>query len=226
MTLILYGLPLSPFYRKVEMTLREKGVPFEAEAVNIMPMPDWFKEISPSQRIPVLRDTELGTEGVQGTIPDSSAICAYLEKKHAAPAIYPNDPYDFARAIWLEEYTDSDLAGSVGMGIFRPIMFPKFAGKEPDLDTARKTWKEKLPRNFDYLEETLGDNEFLVGNQFSIADVALICQLINLEVVAGRPDATRWPKIASFAERLGARESLTRNLAICRKIAGEPYDLS
>ena len=226
MSLILYGLPLSPFYRKVEMTLREKGVPFEAEAVNIMPMPDWFKEISPSQRIPVLRDTELGTEGVEGTIPDSSAICAYLEKKHATPAIYPKDPYDFARAIWLEEYTDSDLAASVGMGIFRPIMFPKFAGKEPDLDTARKTWREKLPRNFDYLEETLGNNEFLVGNQFSIADVALICQLINLEVVAGRPDATRWPKIASFAERLGARESLTRNLAICRKIAGEPYDLS
>ena len=226
MSLILYGLPLSPFYRKVEMTLREKGVPFEAEAVNIMPMPDWFKEISPSQRIPVLRDTELGTEGVQGTIPDSSAICAYLEKKHAAPAIYPNDPYDFARAIWLEEYTDSDLAGSVGMGIFRPIMFPKFAGKEPDLDTARKTWKEKLPRNFDYLEETLGDSEFLVGNQFSIADVALICQLTNLEVVAGRPDAARWPGIASFIERLSARESLTSNLAICRKIAGEPYDLS
>jgi len=137
LSLILYGLPLSPFYRKVEMTLREKGVPFEAEAVNIMPMPDWFKEISPAQRIPVLRDTEIGTEGVPGTIPDSSAICAYLEKKHPTPAIYPEDPYESGRAVWLEEYADSELAASVGMGIFRPIMFPKFAGKEPDLDTAR-----------------------------------------------------------------------------------------
>lgn len=226
MSLILYGLPLSPFYRKVEMTLREKGVPFEAEAVNIMPMPDWFKEISPAQRIPVLRDTEIGTEGVPGTIPDSSAICAYLEKKHPTPAIYPEDPYESGRAVWLEEYADSELAASVGMGIFRPIMFPKFAGKEPDLDTARKTWREKLPRNLDYLEETLGDDEFLVGKQLSIADVALICQLTNLEVVAGRPDAARWPGIVAFIERVGARESLASNLAICRKIAGEPYDLS
>ena len=226
MSLILYGLPLSPFYRKVEMTLREKGVPFEAEAVNIMPMPDWFKEISPAQRIPVLRDTEIGSEGVPGTIPDSSAICAFLEKKHPTPAIYPQDPYEFGRAVWLEEYADSELAGCVGMGIFRPIMFPKFAGKEPDLDTARATWKEKLPRALDYFEETLGDDEFLVGKQLSIADVALICQLTNLEVVAGRPDAARWPGIVAFIERVGARESLTANLAICRKIAGEPYDLS
>ncbi len=226
MSLILYGLPLSPFYRKVEMTLREKGVPFEAEAVNIMPMPDWFKEISPAQRIPVLRDTEVGTEGVPGTIPDSSAICAFLEKKHPTPSIYPQDPYEFGRAVWLEEYADSELAGCVGMGIFRPIMFPKFAGKEPDLDTARKTWQEKLPRNFDYLEEMLGDNEFLVGGQLSIADVALFCQLTNLEVVAGRPDAARWPGIVAFIERVSSRDSLTANLEICRKIAGEPYDLS
>ena len=76
MSLILYGLPLSPFYRKVEMCLREKDIPFEAEAVNILPMPDWFKEISPAKRIPVLRDTEIGKEGVPGTIPDSSAICS------------------------------------------------------------------------------------------------------------------------------------------------------
>lgn len=226
MAIILYGMPLSPFYRKVEMTLREKDIAFEAEAVNIMPMPDWFKEISPSRKIPVLRDTEVGAEGVAGTIPDSSAICAYLEKKQPKPQLYPEDPYDLARAIWLEEYADGDLAASVGMGIFRPIMFPKFAGKEPDLDTARKTWKERLPRNFDYLEETLGDSEFLVGGQLSIADVALVCQLTNLEVVAGRPDAARWPALVSFIERVTARESLASNLAVCRKVAGEAYDLS
>ena len=54
MSLILYGAPLSPFVRKVDITLREKGVPFELEPVNIMPMPDWFQEISPARRIPVL----------------------------------------------------------------------------------------------------------------------------------------------------------------------------
>ena len=226
MSLILYGLPLSPFYRKVEMCLREKDIPFEAEAVNILPMPDWFKEISPAKRIPVLRDTEIGKEGVPGTIPDSSAICAFLEKKYPEPALYPEDPYAHGRAVWLEEYADSELAGAVGMGIFRPIMFPKFAGKEPDLDTARKTFNKKLPPHLDYLEQTLDGAEFFVGNALSIADVAIVCQLTNLEVVAGRPDASRWPGLNGLVDRLSARKSLESNLAICRKIAGEPFDLS
>ena len=121
MSLILYGAPLSPFVRKVDALLREKGADFELESVNIMPMPDWFKAISPARRIPVLRDTDVGEEGPLGTIPDSSAICAYVERKFPEPAIYPSDPYDHGRAVWLEEYCDTELAAVVGMGIFRPI---------------------------------------------------------------------------------------------------------
>ena len=93
MGLILYGAPLSPFVRKADALLREKGAPFELESVNIMPMLDWFKEISPARRIPVLRDTDIGEEGPPGTIPDSSAICAYVEQKFPEPAFYPADPY-------------------------------------------------------------------------------------------------------------------------------------
>ncbi len=94
MSLILYGAPLSPFVRKADALLREKGATFELESVNIMPMPDWFKEISPARRIPVLRDTSIGKEGPLGTIPDSSAICAYAERKFPEPALYPGDPYE------------------------------------------------------------------------------------------------------------------------------------
>ena len=226
MALILYGAPLSPFNRKVEMLLGEKGVPFQPEVVNILPMPDWFKEISPAHRIPVLRDTEVGEEGVPGTIPDSSAICAYLEQKYPEPAFYPKEPFQLARALWYEEYADSEMAGAIGMGIFRPIMFPRFAGKEPDVDTARKTWQEKLPRYFDYLEGEISGREFLVGDALSIADIAVGCQLINLSLVAGLPDAARWPALVAYAEKQLARPSIASNLAICRKIAKEPFDLS
>ena len=41
------------------------------------------------------------------------------------------------------------------------------AGKESDLDTARKTWNDTLPSHFDYLEGALEGNEYFVGGAFS-----------------------------------------------------------
>ena len=226
MSIILYGAPLSPFVRKADAMLREKGADFELESVNIMPMPDWFKEISPARRIPVLRDTSIGKEGPLGTIPDSSAICAYIERKFAEPALYPSDPYEHGRAVWLEEYCDTELAGVIGMGIFRPIQFARFQGKEPDLETARKTYAEKLPRVIDYLEGEMDGGRFLVGDVLSIADIALVCQLVQLELVAGRLDETRWPGVSGLVDRLTKRDSFGACIAICRKIVKqEPIDL-
>jgi len=226
MSLILYGAPLSPFVRKADALLREKGATFELESVNIMPMPAWFKEISPARRIPVLRDTEIGQEGRLGTIPDSSAICAYIERKFPEPACYPSDPYLHGRAVWLEEYCDTELAAPLGLGIFRPIQFNRFMGKEPDVEAARKTYAEQLPRPLDYLENEIGDREFLVGDALSIADIALACQLAQLELVAGPLDAARWPGVAGLVERSTARESFLPCLSICRKIVKQdPIDL-
>lgn len=233
MTLVLYGAPLSPFVRKVEVVLREKGVEFESESVNILPMPDWFKEISPARRIPVLRDRSVGTEGRAGTIPDSSAICGFLEKKHPSPPLYPSEPFAHGRALWLEEWADSELAQAIGLGIFRPLMFPRFQKQPPDVATAKATWSDKLPRLFDYLESELEaagagrpeEARHLIGGTLSIADVAIGVQLAQLEMVAGLPDVRRWPRAVTYAERLIARASFAPNLAICRKIVKERTDL-
>jgi len=226
MSLVLYGAPLSPFVRKADALLREKGVEFELQSVNIMPMPDWFKEISPARRIPVLRDTSIGADGTLGTIPDSSAICAFLERKFPEPALYPSDPYLHGRAVWIEEFCDSELAVNVGMGIFRPIQFARFQGKEPDVATAKKTYAERLPRQLDYLEGEIDGRDWLVGDALSIADLALACQLVQFELVAGAPDAARWPSVAGHLERMKKRASFEPCLEICRKIVKQdPIDL-
>jgi glutathione S-transferase len=226
MSLILYGAPLSPFVRKVDALLREKSLDFELESVNIMPMPDWFKQISPARRIPVLRDTSIGTEGPAGTIPDSSAICAFVERKHPEPAFYPEDAYLLGRAVWIEEFCDSELAGVIGMGIFRPIQFARFQRKEPDVATARTSYAERLPRPLDYLEGELTGSEFLVGDTLSIADIALACQLVQLSLVAGPLDASRWPSVAAHVDRMTSRPSFAPCLEICRKIVKQdPIDL-
>jgi len=206
--LLIYGMKGSPFVRKVQVVLAEKGVPYDLQPVSIFPAPEWFGEISPAKRIPVLRDRSVAAEGVAGTIPDSSAICAYLERKHPEPAVYPKADFAYARALWLEEYADTELAGLVGLGLFRPLVVARLLGKEPDVERGRKTLHEQLPPLFAHLERELGEGEYLVGDAFGIADVAVASQLVNLRFAGGRVDPARWPRLAAYAERMYARPSL------------------
>lgn len=204
---VIYGSPVSPFVRKVAAVCIEKGVPFEIEAVNVFDPPQWFLDISPMKRIPVLRDRSIAKEGVAGTVADSSAICALIEKKHPEPAAYPRDPYLHGRALFIEEYADTALAPAGGLGIFRPIFFAINQGKEPDIATARESWATKLPPVFDYLEATLGDGEFMAGDALSIADIAVTCCFMQVSLVAETP-LDGWPKLAAYLERMQARPSI------------------
>ena len=215
--LVVYGTPVSPFVRKVEAILRTQGVSYDFELINIMDMPDWFVEISPARRIPVIRDRSVGEEGVPGTIADSSAICVYLDRKLEA-GLYGRDAFEAGRIAWLEEYADTELALPLGMKLFRPILFPRFAGQESDVETARKTYQEELPRHFDYLEKALDDNEFFVGDQFSLADIAIGVQMTQLDIVAGIIDEGRWPGLAQHTLAMKSHPGFVDNLNACGKM--------
>lgn len=210
MTLTVYGASLSPFVRKVRVFLAEKNVAYTLEQVNIFPAPDWFVEISPLKRIPVLRDESIGPDA---TLPDSSAICGYLEKKHPAPALYPAEAFALGKALWYEEYADSDLAGAVGMGIFRPMIVNRLMGKEPDTATAEKTFHEKLPANFAWLEKEIGSKEFLAGDAFSIADISVATHFVNLAHAGYHPDAKAWPNLTRYLAAIHARPGFAACIA-------------
>jgi len=227
---ILYGSPLSPFQRKVEAVLALKGLDYECEAVSIPGPPDWYREMNPLGSIPSLRDPSIGSNGAEGSISDSSAICGYLEKKHKDPSLYPEDPFDYGRALWLEEYADTGMASAGGMGLFRPIIFNLFQGKEPDLDTARKTWNKKLPPLWDYLEKYLDDRNHFIGNSITIADIAVACQIFQTDLLAGTPDQKNWPALVAHYEMMKDHDCFARNRAACEKmlakIVPEKFDLS
>jgi len=229
-SLLLYGSPLSPFQRKVEAVLALKGLAYDCEDVSVMDMPGWYREISPLGRIPSLRDRSIAEEGPEGTITDSSAICGYLEKKQPEPAVYPADPFDHGRALWLEEYADTGLAMTGGLGLFRPIIFNLFQRKEPDLETARKTWNEKLPPLWDYLEAYLDGRAHFVGDGITIADIAVACQIAQTDMVAGIPDKSRWPALVAHYEAMKAHDCFQRSNEGCARIMAkmvpEKFDLS
>lgn len=227
---ILYGSPLSPFQRKAEAVLALKGLDYDCVAINIMAMPDWYLEISPLARIPALRDMSIGTEGTAGTIADSSAMCGYLEKKYPQPAAYPEDPFLYGRALWLEEYADSVMAMNGGGGVFRPIIFAAMTGGKPDMETARTTWNEKLPPLWDYLEGQLDGGEYFLGDTLSIADISIAAQLMQTDLIAGPPDAGKWPALVAFLNAMNGHDIFQRNLTACQKMLAkmvpEKFDLS
>ena len=205
--LVIYGSPVSPFVRKAAACCIIKGAAYTVQAVNVFNPPQWFRDISPMKRIPVLRDRAIAAEGVDGTIADSSAICAYIEKKHPAPALYPAGAFDHARALFWEEYADTALAMAGGLGIFRPVFFAVTKGEAPDLAKARAAWAEQLPPIFDVLEAGLGGQEFFVGGALSIADITIACVLGQIALVAHMP-LDQWPGLAAHYARMSAHPAI------------------
>lgn len=205
--LVLYGSPVSPFARKAMAVCAEKGVGFDFEAVNIMPMPDWFKEISPMRRIPVLRDRSIAAEGEKGTIADSSAMCSYIERKHPTPALYGETPYGHGRALMIEEYADTVVAMAGGGNIFRPIFFSIMQGKEADVGKASETWNNEFPAILSYLDGQLEGSDFFVEDNLTIADIAVTTCLMQASLVVEMPLGD-YPALAKHFENMSARPSI------------------
>jgi len=191
-----YGANASPFVRKVRVVLTEKNIPYDLEPVFPGPMaPPEFRAMSPLNKIPAFRDGDR-------TLADSSVICAYLERAYPTPALYPSDPYEYARALWFEEWADGGLTPVSGGKIFFPLVVgPRFFGREVDRAAVQKTIDEELPPFFDYLEGQLGGGEFLVGTAFSIGDIGVLTQFVNLGHAGITPDAARWPNLAAYVQR-------------------------
>jgi len=198
---IVYGANASPFVRKLRAFLAEKGIPYELEQVIPINVSPEFRKISPLGKIPAYRDGDV-------TLADSSVICAYLERTHPEPALYPSEPYEYARALWFEEYADGALAGAIGSKIFFPkIIAPRFFDRAPDEAAITKAVEEDLPPFFDYLESQLGDGPNIVGTRFSIGDIGIASPFVNLRHAGFGVDVRRWPKLARYVARVHSRPS-------------------
>src|SRR5579863_1420310 len=131
-----YGALGSPFVRKVLVAFAEKKIPFDHEQTIPFGAPPEFRKISPLGKIPAFRDGDR-------TLADSSVIIAYLERTHPEPSLYFSDPYDYARALWFEEYGDSGLAPITGGKVFfQKVLTPFLFKKEPDMAVVTKAVEE------------------------------------------------------------------------------------
>lgn len=200
MALKLIGAGLSPFVRKIRVILAEKGLAHEHEPLTPFgPNPE-YRKLHPLGKIPTLTDGDK-------VIPDSSAIAVYLERIAPNPALISADAYQAARAVWYEEYSDSTLVQALVPYFQQRVLFPLFMKRAGDEALVEKAANEAIPPVFTYLEQQIGENEYLVGNRFSLADIATASPLVNYQHGAGTIDRAKYPRLASYAERIHSRPS-------------------
>lgn len=195
----LHGVNLSPYVRKTRVALAEKGIDYDLIPVMPFGPSDEYLKISPLGKIPCYQEGDF-------TLPDSSAILAYLERKQPEPALYPSDPQQFARALWYEEYSDTRLTEACITAFIQRVI-QKMMGKESDEAAVAKSLEEKVPAAFGYLENELADRDFLAGGGFSIADIAVGSILVNFAHGGETVDASRWPRLADYVSRVHGRPS-------------------
>lgn len=203
---VLHGVSLSPFVRKVRIALIEKGIDYELESVMPGSSDPGFRKISPLGKVPVYQEGDF-------TLPDSSVICAYLERQQPKPALFPADTRDYARALWFEEYADTKLL-DVFIPVFSQRVVQTIVFKQPsDEALVSRALAESIPMAFDYLESVVPEDGWLVGDAFGIADLAVGAMFVGFRHGREAVDPGRWPKLAAYIARVDARPSVAELIA-------------
>ena len=191
-----FGLPLSPFVRKVHIAAAEKGIAIETVPVDPRnPSPE-FLAASPFRKIPALQDGDF-------LLADSTAILTYFEALQPAPALLPADPQARARAIWFEEVADTVLQPAAVKLVFNRFVAPKVLGRPGDEEAATQGEKELAPK-LEWLEGEVPDEGFLAGD-YSVGDIAVASLLRTLSFVGSGCDAAARPRTAAWFARVTER---------------------
>ncbi|HEX5305097.1 MAG TPA: glutathione S-transferase family protein [Dyella sp.] len=209
------GSPISPYVRKVLAVLELKGVAYRIDPIAPFVGNQEFSRLSPLRRIPVLIDGEL-------VLNDSSVICQYLEERHPAPALYPADLADRARARWLEEYADTHLGDVLIWKLFFQLGARRFLFREEaDEAMVRRAREEEIPAALDYLEAQLPSAGFAFG-ALSIADLTLASFFRTAAFVKYAIDAARWPRMVALVTAVMALPAMQKLAAMEDRIVRLP----
>lgn len=209
----LWGTGVSPYVRKVIVALAEKNIAYEQN--EILPkvllqatgqmVPETFDKISPLGKIPILQIGDFA-------IADSAVIIAYLDKKFTSGnPLYPDNPEAFARTLWFERYSDTALADVIHRKLFAELVVkPKVLNQQPDLVLVDQTKKHELPLVMDYLNQAVKQYQWIAGNEFTIADIAITTQLLALKLTGFEFKNNPWDNVNQYFSRVTSRPSFAK----------------
>jgi GST-like protein len=208
----LYSLP-TPNGVKVSIMLEETGLPYEWHLVDITKdeshTPE-FLSLNPNGKIPAIIDPN-GPGGEPLPLFESGAILEYLADKSGK--FLPADPARRWQTIqWLHFQM-----GGVGPMFGQLGFFHKFAGREYEDKRPLQRYADESKRLLGVLEARLEGRTWMMGEEYTIADIALMGWVRNLIGFYGAAEIVQYDMLRSvpaWLERCLARPAVQRGLNI------------
>ena len=208
----LYSLP-TPNGVKVSIMLEETGLPYEAHRVGFDTQDQLspeFLSLNPNNKIPAIIDPH-GPGGQPLALFESGAILIYLAEKTGQ--MLPEDPAALYQALqWL-----MFQMGGVGPMFGQLGFFHKFAGKEYEDKRPRDRYVAESARLLGVLNGHLKGRAWMVGDDYSIADIAIFPWVRNLIGFYEARDLVQFGRFAEVQRVLDAfvaRPAVQRGLQV------------
>lgn len=210
----LYSLA-TPNGQKIGIALEEMGLPYKAHKIDIM-RGDQFKPefiaVNPNSKIPAITDP-VGPDGRPISIMESGAILFYLAQKSGK--FIPTDLRLQSEVMqWL-----FFQVGGVGPMLGQFGHFYKYAKDKCDHPYPLERYATEARRLLGVLEGRLQGRTFLVGDEYSIADMATMPWINAVQAYDGAPEKLefkKFPNVLSWVKRCLARPRTLAGMNVCK----------
>jgi glutathione S-transferase len=173
----LYHVPLSPFCRKVRLSLAEKRIEVELVEERYWEKDPDFLRRNPAGKVPVLR-----ADGFM--MSESAAICEYLEEVHPDPPLIPRSPQERYEVRRLVSWFDDKFHNEVTAKLLYERVNKKVMGQGyPDSGNV-KSGARAIKFHLDYLGWLLDERRWLAGDVMTLADFAAAAHLSSLDYIS------------------------------------------
>jgi GST-like protein len=211
----LYSLP-TPNGVKVSIMLEETGLPYEPHLVSFDTNDQTsaeFLSLNPNNKIPAILDPN-GPGGKPLPLFESGAILVYLADKTGQ--FMPSDAaarYQTLQWVMFQMAGIGPMFGQVGF-------FHKFAGKDFEDKRPRDRYVNESRRLLGVLERQLAKRAWIMGDTYSIADIATFPWVRNLIGFYGAGDLVKiaeFPNVTRVLDAFVARPAVKRGLEIPKR---------
>ena len=173
----LFHVPLSPYCRKVRLSLAEKKIEVELVEEKYWEQDPDFLRRNPAGKVPVLRlDGQIMSE--------SAAICEYIEETRPEPPLMPKTPEARFEVRRLVGWFDDKFHHEVTSKLLYERVNKKMTGQGyPDSKNV-KEGARAIKYHLDYMAWLLDHRRWLAGDQMTLADFAAAAHLSSLDYIS------------------------------------------